>query len=82
MVDVVANLDGAEKSRTFGISEEKQVRRHGCRIRLGEFALNDRKEFVEVFSRKELTRRCGCFDITPPMDHVFVRGKMFFVWKF
>lgn len=82
MVNVVANLDGTEKFRTFGIGEKKQVCRHSRWIRFGRFALDDQKEFVEVFSRKKLTRRRGRFDITPPMNHVFVGSAMFFVWKF
>ena len=82
MLNVVANVDGTEKCRTFGIGEKKQVCRHARWIRFGRFALDDQKEFVEVFSRKKLTRRGGRFDMTPALNHLLVSSAMFFVWKF
>jgi len=56
MANVMANLDGTEKFRTFGIGEKKQVGRHFRWIRFGPFAPCDQKEFIEVFSSKKLTR--------------------------
>jgi len=82
MVDVVANLNGAEKSRRVGMSKEKQVYWHGRLPDLTRLVRTGRKEFVEVFSREKLTWRRRRLGITPHMDHAFVHATMFFVRKF
>jgi hypothetical protein len=82
MVNVVAYLDGTEEFRTFGIGKKKQVCRHSRWIRFGQIALDDQQKFIEVFSRKKLTRRRRRFDNAPSMNHVFVGSAMVFVWNF
>ncbi len=79
MIDVVANLYRAKKFRTLGIGEKEQVRRHFSWIRFGWFALDNRKEFIEIPSREKLARRRGRLSITPPSNHVFVSSAMSFV---